>query len=168
MSNILGTQYSSWLVFLISYVGLAIISLFPVIYRYFKPVKLHPGGISYKDSIILSDEIKTKIEHHISRIEGTLYFWKHQTSKYKTFHNYSLFWITLASVLIPILAQAINTEDSYSKILVTVMSAHVAILLAFNKVLKVEENYKAFRHGESEYYDLYRRLLDRPNSFGDT
>ena len=33
--------------------------------------------------------------------------------------------------------------------------------------LKVEENFKAFRHGESEFYDMYRRLLDRPSSFGD-
>jgi len=25
---------------------------------------------------------------------------------------------------------------------------------------------KAFRHGESEFYDTYRRLLDRPETFG--
>ncbi|MDA0586641.1 MAG: hypothetical protein O2820_01760 [Planctomycetota bacterium] len=31
----------------------------------------------------------------------------------------------------------------------------------------MEENFKAFRHGESEFYDMYRRLLDRPSSFGD-
>ena len=27
------------------------------------------------------------------------------------------------------------------------------------------ERYQAFRHGESEYYDLYRRLLDQPELF---
>jgi hypothetical protein len=26
----------------------------------------------------------------------------------------------------------------------------------------VDDNFKAFRHGESEFYDLWRRLLDRP------
>jgi hypothetical protein len=30
----------------------------------------------------------------------------------------------------------------------------------------VAERYKAFRHGESEFYDTYRRLLDRPETFG--
>ncbi len=38
--------------------------------------------------------------------------------------------------------------------------------LSFHKGLKVADGMKAFRHGESEYYDLYRRLLDRPNTFG--
>ncbi|AEV34972.1 hypothetical protein PSE_0460 [Pseudovibrio sp. FO-BEG1] len=27
---------------------------------------------------------------------------------------------------------------------------------------------KAFRLGESEFYDTYRRLMDRPDSFGET
>ncbi len=30
------------------------------------------------------------------------------------------------------------------------------------------ENLIAFRHGESEFHDLYRRLLDRPATFGGT
>ncbi|WP_143086471.1 hypothetical protein [Amycolatopsis saalfeldensis] len=36
------------------------------------------------------------------------------------------------------------------------------------RAFRVENNYKAFRHGESEFYDLYRRLLDRPMLFGGT
>lgn len=43
-----------------------------------------------------------------------------------------------------------------------------AVLLSFNKWLKPEQNYKAFRIGESAYYDLRRQLLDRPRSFGDS
>ena len=31
---------------------------------------------------------------------------------------------------------------------------------------KVAEHFKAFRHGESEFYDTYRRLLDSPETFG--
>jgi hypothetical protein len=48
------------------------------------------------------------------------------------------------------------------------VSAYTAVLLAFHKALKVDANYKAFRQGESEFYDLYRRLMDRPLSFGLT
>jgi hypothetical protein len=54
----------------------------------------------------------------------------------------------------------------YSKSAVTIVAAVTAILLAFHKGLKVEDNLKAYRHGESEFYDLYRRLLDRPDTFG--
>lgn len=50
----------------------------------------------------------------------------------------------------------------------TVISTHTALLIAFHRALKIENNFKAFRHGESEFYDLYRRLLDRPKSFGDS
>lgn len=32
----------------------------------------------------------------------------------------------------------------------------------------MDKNFQSFRHGESEFYDMYRRLLDRPESFGKT
>lgn len=41
-------------------------------------------------------------------------------------------------------------------------------MISFHKGLKVEQNYKAFRLGESEFYDLYRKLLDRPKTFGNS
>jgi hypothetical protein len=68
----------------------------------------------------------------------------------------------------PILAQAIDEKDPLSKWLLSVMSAHVALLLGFHSRMKVAERYKAFRHGESEFYDTYRLLLDRPEKFGKT
>jgi hypothetical protein len=46
---------------------------------------------------------------------------------------------------------------------VTIVSAFTAVLLAFHRGFKIEDNYKAFRHGESEFYDIYRRLLDDPH-----
>jgi hypothetical protein len=39
---------------------------------------------------------------------------------------------------------------------------HVALLSAIHKGFKVEQNYKNYRIGESEYFDLRRRLLDQP------
>jgi hypothetical protein len=70
-------------------------------------------------------------------------------------------------VSIPFLAQAMN-GDPYSKWLLIVVSAYTAIVLTFHRALKVDSNYKAFRQGESEFYDLYRRMLDRPATFGST
>jgi hypothetical protein len=60
------------------------------------------------------------------------------------------------------------TEGNGSKLFLTVASTHAAILLGLHKGLKVENSFKAFRHGESEFYDLYRRLLDTPDKFGQT
>ena len=98
---------------------------------------------------------------------GTLGFWKKQADIYKRFHYYALGWVIPSSVLVPFLAQAI-TEDPYSKWFLSVVAALSAILLSFHKWLKVEQNFKAFRNGESAYYDLRRRMLDRPSSFGES
>jgi hypothetical protein len=66
---------------------------------------------------------------------------------------------------VPLLAQAL-TDDVYSKWLLTIVSAHSAALLAVHRAFKVMENYRAFREGESSFYDTCRRLLDRPQTFG--
>ena len=57
--------------------------------------------------------------------------------------------------------------DPTSKWFLTTIAAHIALLLGFHRGLKVAERFKAFRHGESEFYDTYRRLLDRPETFGE-
>jgi hypothetical protein len=66
----------------------------------------------------------------------------------------------------PFLTQAIDPRDAASKWLLTIIAAHIAPLLSFYRGLKVAERFKAFRHGESEFYDTYRHLLDSPDSFG--
>jgi hypothetical protein len=96
-----------------------------------------------------------------------LCFWKTQAELFKRFHFYALGWVIPSSVLVPFLAQAI-TEDPYSKWFLSVVAGFSAVLLSFQKWLKAEQNYKAFRLGESAYYDLRRQLLDRPRSFGET
>jgi hypothetical protein len=65
----------------------------------------------------------------------------------------------------PFLAQAIDQSPT-AKWLLTIIAAHVALILAFHRGLKIAEHFRAFRHGESEFYDTNRRLLDRPESFG--
>jgi hypothetical protein len=37
-----------------------------------------------------------------------------------------------------------------------------------HKAFKVDATWRGYRHGESEFYDTYRRLLDRPRTFGAT
>jgi hypothetical protein len=50
--------------------------------------------------------------------------------------------------------------------LLTAAALHISIITGMHKFFKVEVNFKAFRQGESEFYDTYRRMLDNPRSFG--
>ncbi|MEQ0563981.1 hypothetical protein ABJI51_33290 [Amycolatopsis sp. NEAU-NG30] len=158
---------NGWTLALILYPAVAAGSFAPVGRVLLKGVDLHPGGPSFDESPHFSEEARKLLEQHFERLRGTLGYWKTQASKYKAFHTYCLVWITLATASVPFLSQAI-TDDAQSKWLLTIVGAHAAILLAFSRAFRVENNYKAFRHGESEFYDLYRRLLDRPRLFGQT
>jgi hypothetical protein len=130
-------------------------------------VALNPGGPSFDKSPHFSETAKIKLTQHYERLTGALSFWKNQAEKYRVFHRYCLCWSITAGVLVPFLAQAIGS-DGVSKWLVTIVAAHAALMLGFSKGFRVEQNYKAFRQGESEFYDLYRRFLDSPQEFGET
>ena len=102
---------------------------------------------------------------HFERLAGTLVFWKFEAAKYRAAHYYCLIWTIPSAVLIPILTQAVSGSPTGTA-LVTVISSFTAILLAFHRGLKIEENFRGFRHGESEFYDLFRRMLDQPGALG--
>ena len=132
-----------------------------------KVATLNPGGSSFDESHF-SDEAKARLKRHYSRLEGTLGFWKREALKNSHFHNYCLWWTIISSSLMPFLTQTIDANDAASKWFLTTVAAHIALTLGFHRGLKVAEHFKAFRHGESEFYDTYRRLLDRPDSFGNS
>lgn len=154
-----------WLAAVLIYCAIAFLTFIPTLRAMLKRVKLFPGGSSFEDSPYFSDEAKKILVQHDSRIQGTLVFWKNEAEKYRKFHYYSVSWTILASTLIPILTQVI-TDEPFSKLLLTVISTHTALLLGFHRGFKVDKNFQAFRSGESDFYDLRRRLLDRPKSFG--
>jgi hypothetical protein len=156
-----------WTTSIISYIGLALVSFVPVVFAMLKKVKLHPGGETFSESPYFSDSNKKLLQQHFTRLHGTLVFWKNKAEWHKRFHYYTLFWTIPVSILIPIITQTIDTTYE-AKLFLTIISTHTALLIAFHRALKIENNFKAFRHGESEFYDLYRRLLDRPISFGST
>ncbi|MCW3841460.1 hypothetical protein ONA70_15270 [Micromonospora yasonensis] len=158
---------NGWAIALFGYIAVAIATLYPALRTLFGMVSLNPGGPSFADSAHFGDEAKKRLSQNFERIHGTLVFWKTQAERYRRFHMYSLVWVTVSTVSLPILAQAI-TPDPWSKTLVTVVAAHAALTLGLSRGFRVEANYKAFRSGESDFYDLYRRMLDRPEVFGAT
>jgi hypothetical protein len=154
-----------WIVGILIYLTALLAALRPVIRALRKKVELAPPGDGIEQSPHFSEEAKTLLIQHYSRIRGTLGYWKNQASLYKALHFYSVLWTIPSAILIPILTQGVECNN-FSKSAVTIVAGVTAILLAFHKGLKVEDNLKAYRHGESEFYDLYRRLLDRPDTFG--
>ena len=156
-----------WLIALVMYVALATISAMPVLLAIFGKVALHPGGPGFLESDRFSEPAKKALQDNFERLRGTLGFWKKQAETYRRLHYYCLCWTIPSAVIVPLLTQAVS-DDPYSKWLLTVISAYSAILLATHRSFKVMENYRAFREGESSFYDTYRRLLDRPHTFGST
>lgn len=158
---------SPWLLALIFYVVLAFVTSIPIFKLLFSGVQLNPGGSSFEDSPNFSESARIRLSQHYSRMVGTLGFWKKQAELYRRLHYYTLCWTVPSAVAIPFLIQAI-TADPYSRWLATIVSGLTAVLLSLHRALKVDANYKAFRQGESDFYDTYRRFLDRPESFGAT
>lgn len=148
------------------YLVIVVITFIPVLVALLKKVQLKPGGAGFDLSPHFTNENKELLEQHYSRIKGTLVFWKNQAEKFRYFHNYTLYWSIPISILIPVVTQSLDGEAS-SKLFLTIMSTHIAIIIALHRGLRVEKNYKAFRQGESEFYDLRRRFLDNPSDFGE-
>jgi len=156
-----------WAIFLSLYVLAASWTFWPIIKAIRKKVNLDEAVFSFKDCEHFTDKNKVRLEHHFDRLRGTLVFWKNTAAKYGRFHYYSMAWTIAGGISIPVLAQAI-TSDPYSKWSLTVISTHIAILYVSQKGFKVEHNYKSFRLGESDFYDLRRKLLDMPKQLGET
>ncbi|MDX8347317.1 hypothetical protein SLH49_04885 [Cognatiyoonia sp. IB215446] len=129
-------------------------------------MNLKEANFTFSHSPHFSEENRELFEQHYDRLKGTLVFWKNNAAKYGNFHHYCVAWTILGGISIPFLAQAI-TGDPFSKWSLTIVSAHVAVLYVSQKGFKVEQNYKSFRLGESEFYDLRRRLLDMPHKLGE-
>jgi hypothetical protein len=157
-----------WILSIYAYIALSLITLLPSIRCFIGKVRLNPGGTSFSESDYFSEPVQKQLEQHFSRIQGTLGFWKKQAVVYTTFHYYCVGWTILSSWAVPLIG-AITPQagGSNAKWLLVAISSHVALSLSFHRGLKVAEGMKAYRLGESEFYDLYRRLLDRPSTFGD-
>jgi hypothetical protein len=165
LENAGGYRIDIWFKFIVIYIFLAVVTFTPSLKAILGLTKLQPGGASFSESPHFSEEEKKRLNQHYTRITGTLTFWKNETYKYGKFFNYCLCWVTVSSLLVPIIAQFTDSSPN-AKTLLTIVSLYIAILLGVSRVFKVENHYKAYRNGESEFYDLYRRLLDRPEYFG--
>lgn len=161
---------TAWGIALAVYVLVALTSLLPVLKAAFGGVKLHPGGPAFEESSCFSPEAKQRLTQNYERMRGTLSFWKQQATKYERLHLYCMLWIIVLSAVTPVLTLAVPQypNDPFARWLLTAAALQISIITGMHKFFKVEVNFKAFRQGESEFYDTYRRMLDNPQSFGQS
>jgi hypothetical protein len=153
----------AWIVFIFVYGAFSIFTLYPFLKAILNGYNLKEAEFSFEDSNYFNSEQKKRLSQHYSRLQGTLAFWKNNAIKYGSLHFYCVFWVIFGGLSIPVLIQFIDgAEGMFGRICVTLVSMHVALLSAIHKGFKVEQNYKNYRIGESEYFDLRRRLLDQP------
>jgi hypothetical protein len=157
---------NGWDVGLLLYLIAVVLTLIPVLRVFIRGADLYPGGPSFAESTAFSEGAKERLTQNYARMRGTLEFWKSQASRYRALHTYFVVWVTISTVAVPFLAQAISIPSS--KWCVSIISAYAALLLALSRTFRVENNYRAFRQGESEFYDLVRQLLDNPAAFGSS
>lgn len=165
----LGPMMNIYEVLFWTYLIAALGTLAPIVVKTVRGVALNPGGASFESSPHFSEDNKKRLSEHYSRLTGTLEFWKKRAAIFTSFHYYCINWTIFSSWAAPIIASIspdLLNETNFSKLLIILASSHVALALSFHRGLKVAEGMKAFRHGESQFYDLYRRLLDRPETLG--
>lgn len=159
---------TAWAIVFAVYVAAAFITLVPVLKAAFQGVKLHPGGPAFEEAAQFTPEAKQRLIQNYERMRGTLGFWKQEAKKYERLHLYCMLWLIILSAITPVLSLAAPQypDDPYARWLLTASVLHISIITGMHKFFKVEVNFKAFRQGESEFYDTYRRMLDHPRSFG--
>ena len=156
----------TWYWLIAAYALLAIGTFIPTAQALFQKVQLLPGGSGFDESPSFSPEAKEQLRQHYSRIAGTLGFWKTHAARHTRFHQYCLAWSVVIGATVPVLVQYVSGSVPASKWLITIISLHGSVSLGLHRIFRVEANLKVYRHGESEFYDLRRRLLDTPRSFG--
>lgn len=147
---------------------LILISVIHILSAALKKVKLNGGGPGFDSAFGFSDDAKQRLENHYKRMEGTLGFWKNKAALYGRMYSYAVLWSILSGVLIPVLIQDYSSSNLWARVFLTVFSAWIGLIVALNRGFKAEELFRKFRQSESEVYDIRRRLLDRPETFGST
>ncbi len=157
------TQDLTWFIIMAVYLLAILLSLMPTIRAYLKPipkVKLVMDETQIKSNKLTPDELE-QVQRNFSQMAGALRYWNKQVRQAKFFHYYALIWTTVGTILVPLLLPYVGNSP-FAQLLITLISLHTALLLAFHRLLKPDRTFQGFRQIESGYYDLIRDMLDRP------
>jgi len=145
------------------YLLMVLVSFLPTLRAYMKPiqnVKLTMDADQIKSNKLTADELE-QVQRNFAQMAGALRYWNKQVRQAKFFHYYALIWTTVGTILVPLLLPYVGNSP-FAQLLITLISLHTALLLAFHRLLKPDRTFQGFRQIESGYYDLIRDMLDRP------
>ncbi|WML25657.1 hypothetical protein [Neobacillus sp. OS1-33] len=120
----------------------------------------------FENTPVIGDELKEWLETEYKSLNGVLKNWQKKAWTYKWLHYYIISWVTIIPFTIPFLLGYVQ-QNNYAMLLVKVASLLSAVLLGIHSTFKIQDNYKKFRLFESQVYDLVRRMIAYPESFGD-
>ena len=112
-----------------------------------------------------SEDATLRLKNNLAINYPRVVRWNREIETLQSLHYYFLGWTIPASVLVPLLAQAID-GSLYSKWFLTLVSAHAVLLHAFNKGLGVEDYIKMYKKASFDFESLLATLLDRPGLLG--
>lgn len=160
---------SIWILIIALHCFFAIATLIPTLRALFGVLNLHYGGISFAESQIhfFNADQKARLIKQYRELIPILTEWKNKSERYGRFYKYYIFWTTLILAFVPIMVISMHVH-SYVKLFLFIMLVHYSILIVCNSAFKAKERYIAFRNGESNYYDIWRRFHDAPWLFGDS
>jgi len=139
--------------FLSIYILIAILTFLPVLFQLIRTIPKSKNAEAIESAGIDEWAAKT-LKSRISRDEGALSYWRKYIYFCKGYKYYAAFWITIIGIFIPIVTQFSGTEENvmvFVKVILTVISLHSAIVLAFNRVLKIDSNYNTYRTAAANY-----------------
>ena len=124
--------------------------------------RLFPKVLPLMNPFFFQAEGRLRVYYSHSRMYGHAKFWKKQSEIYRRLHFYALGWVVPSSVLIPFYHKPSHKMYTPSGFYRSCRRL-VRYSLPFIIWLKVEQNYKAFRAGESGVTNVSPvRLLDTP------
>ena len=129
-------------------------------------VRLHKAGPGFEDLPEFSEAARRKLEANYQRMQGTLLYWKNRAALSERIYTYTILWNIESGVAIPVLLKEYDPGDIWARAFLTTLAAWNTVMIALNRSFKAEATHRGFRQTESDFYDLRRRLLDRPESFG--
>lgn len=164
----LTTTDLTWFVIMVGYFALIFLTFLPTLRAYMKnvgDVKLVMSLDQIVSNKLTEDELD-QVQRNFGHMAGALKYWNKQVRQAKFFHFYALIWTTVGTILVPLLLPYVG-QSGFAQTLITIISLHTALLLAFHRLLKPDRTFQGFRQIESGYYDLIRDMLDRPNLVKD-
>lgn len=160
-------MFTLWNIIIYSIIATNIVSLL-IIFFILKPAfAVQTAGNAnqtFDNSILISDDLKDKLEVHYVTIIPILKIWQKRAWIYGSLYYYVVIWTSLIALSTPFLVPlSKEVEGNY---FLQGLSAYSAIILGLYSIFKIQDKYKKYRLYESAVYSCVRKMKFSSSEFG--